>query len=74
LDPGVVVWVRCRFTDGLADANATHYLFAPLNPDWFYLPGFTFLVLAHPGSPGQSPGGCKTVVVVVVVVVAVAVA
>jgi len=28
---------------------------APVNPDWFYLPGFTFLVLAHPGSPGQNP-------------------
>jgi len=27
---------------------------APVNPDWFYLPGFTFLVPAHPGSPGQS--------------------
>jgi len=33
--------------------------------------GFTFLVPAHPGSPGQSPGGCKTLVVVVVVVVVV---
>jgi len=42
---------------------------APVNPDWFYLPGFTFLVLAHPGNPGHSPGGCKMVVVVVVVVV-----
>jgi len=41
---------------------------APVNPDWFYLPGFTFLVPAHPGSPGQSQGGHKTVVVVVVVV------
>jgi len=30
----------------------------PSNPDWIYLPGFTFLVPAHPGSPGQSPGGC----------------
>jgi len=38
---------------------------APLNTDWFNLPGFTFLVLAHPGSPGQSPGSRKTVVVVV---------
>jgi len=28
---------------------------APVNPDWFYLPGFTFLVPAHPGSPGQNP-------------------
>jgi len=26
---------------------------APVNPDWFYLPGFTFLVLAYHGSPGQ---------------------
>jgi len=25
---------------------------APINRDWFYLPGFTFLVLAHLGSPG----------------------
>ena len=28
---------------------------APVNPDWFYLPGFTFLVPAHPGSPRQNP-------------------
>jgi len=30
---------------------------APVNPDWFYLPGFTFLVPAHPGSPGQNSRG-----------------
>ena len=30
---------------------------APVNPDWFYLPGFTFVVLAHPGSPGHNPRG-----------------
>ena len=42
---------------------------APVNPDWLYLPAFIFLVLAHPASPGHSPGGRKTVVVVVVVVV-----
>jgi len=46
---------------------------AAVNPDWFYFPGFTFLVPAHPGSPRQSPGGRKTVVIVVVVVVAVVV-
>ena len=39
---------------------------APVNPDWFYLSGFTFLVPAHSGSSGQSPGGRETVVVVVV--------
>ena len=25
--------------------------------DWFYLPGFTFLVPTHLGSPGQNPRG-----------------
>jgi len=29
--------------------------------------GFTFLILAHPGSPGQNPEGRKMVVVVEVV-------
>ena len=28
-----------------------------LSPYWFYLPGFTFLVLAHLGSPGQNARG-----------------
>jgi len=28
-----------------------------VNPDWFYLPGFTFLVPAHPASPRQNPRG-----------------
>jgi len=35
---------------------------APVNADWFYLPGFTFLVLVHPGSPGHNTGGRKIVV------------
>ena len=39
---------------------------APVNPDWFYLPGFTILVPDQPGIPGHSPGGHKTVVVIVV--------
>ena len=38
----------------------------PVNPDWFYLPGFTFLVPAQSGSPRHSPGGHKMIVVVVV--------
>jgi len=37
---------------------------ALVNPDWFYVLGFTFLLPAHPDSPGQSPEGHKTVVVV----------
>ena len=28
---------------------------APVNPDWFFLLRFTFLVPAHTGSPGQNP-------------------
>ena len=43
-----------------------HSLFlAPVNPDWFYLPAFTFLVPSHPSSPGHSWGGRKMDVVVV---------
>jgi len=42
---------------------------ALVNPDWFYIPGFIFLVPAHPDSPGQNPESCEMVVVVVVVAV-----
>ena len=46
---------------GPADATATHCLLLQIGF------GFTFLVLVHPGSPGQNPESCKMVVVVVVV-------
>ena len=57
----------CKKLSGgmLADlhmAQLLHYhslSLAPVNPDWFYLVGFTFLVPAHPGSPRQSPGAIK---------------
>jgi len=48
------VWVKVQIAYGPADSTAT---LAAANPDWFYLPGFTFLVPAHPGSPGQNPRG-----------------
>jgi len=32
-------------------------LTTPVNPDWFYLPGFTFLVPAHLGGSRQNPRG-----------------
>jgi len=36
---------------------------APVNPDWFYLPGFIFWYqltpFFYPGNPGQSPGAVK---------------
>ena len=47
---------------------------APVNPDWFYLPGFTFLVPGYPGSPGPNPERCKMAVLLVVVVLAAAAA
>ena len=59
---GYLSGARCRFTYGPAHATTTHYL-APVNPDWLYLTGFTFLVPAHPGSPGRSPGDLKTIVI-----------
>ena len=52
-----------------ADATATHCLLLQ-----YIQLGFTFLIPAHPGSPGHRPVGRKMVVVVVVVAVAVAVA
>jgi len=41
---GYVSGSKCRFVYGLADATATQLSLAPVNADWFYLPGFTFLV------------------------------
>jgi len=34
---------------------------ASVNPDWFYLPAFTFLVPAHPGRMDKIQDGHKTV-------------
>jgi len=64
---GYLSGAKCRFAYGPADATATHYL--SFQSDWFYLPGFTFLHPAHPGSSGHSLEGYKMVVVVAVAVV-----
>ena len=69
-DVGVVVWGGVQTCIWPSWCHCHSLCNASVNPDWFALPGFTFLVPAHPGSPGQSPGGHKMVVVVVVVVVA----
>jgi len=64
---GYLSGARCRFAYGAVDATASHYILLQEIQI-----GFTFLVLAHPGtagSPGQDPDSCQTVVVVVVVVV-----
>ena len=56
-DTGVVTCLE-RGAD-LHMAHCHSLSLAQVNPDWFYLPGFTFLVPAHPGSPGQSPVALK---------------
>jgi len=53
-------WNKFRFAYGPADPTATHCLLLQEIQIGF---GFTFLVLAHPGSPGQNPESCKTVIV-----------
>jgi len=63
------VWVKMQICIWPSCHCHCHSLsLAPVNPDWFHLPGFTFLVLAHPGSPGHNPKSQKMVVVVAVVV------
>jgi len=47
--------MRCRLAYSSADATATHYLLLQLIEIGFTLPGFTFLVPAHPCSPGHIP-------------------
>jgi len=62
------VWGEVQIRIWLSRCHCHSLSLAPVNPDWFYLPGFTFLVPAYPGSPRQNPEIRKTVVVVVVVV------
>jgi len=55
------VWGRCRFAYAqLMPLPLT--VSGSSKSRLFYLPGFTFLVSAHQGSPGHSPWGRKTVV------------
>jgi len=57
---GYLSSARCRFAYVPADTTATHCLLLQEIQIGF---GFTFLVLAHLGSPGQNPKSCKMVVV-----------
>jgi len=63
---GYLSGVMCRFAYGPTDTSATHCVLLQEIQIGF---GFTFLVPAHPGSPGQNPESRKTVLVLVVVVV-----
>jgi len=49
------VWVKMQICIWPSWCHWHSLPLTPVNPDWFYLPGFTFLVPAHPGSPGQNP-------------------
>jgi len=57
---GYLPRARCRFAYGPAGATATHCLLLQEIQIGF---GFIFLVLAYPGSPGQTPESRETVVV-----------
>jgi len=57
------VWGEVQFCIWPSWCHCRSISLAQVNPDWLYLPGFTFLVPAHPGSLGR---GRKTVVAVVV--------
>jgi len=55
LSGGMLAWLRLGQGPNLHMAQLmplplTTVSLAPVNPDWFYLPGFTFLVPALPGS------------------------
>jgi len=52
-DVGVVVWDEVQTCILPSRCHCHSPSLAPVNPDGFTLPGFTFLVPAHPGSPGQ---------------------
>ena len=45
-------YIRAVYTCSVYRASLS---LAVVNPDWFYLPGFTFLMPAHPGSSRQNP-------------------
>jgi len=47
------VWVKVQICIWPSCSHCHSLSLAPVNPDWFYLPGFTFLLPAHPGSPEQ---------------------
>jgi len=47
------VWIEVQICIWPSWCHCHSLSLAAVNPDWFYLPGFTFLVPAHPGSPGQ---------------------
>jgi len=62
------VWVKVRICIWPSRCHCHSLSFAPVNPDWFYLPGFALLVPAHPVVPDKIQEGRKMVVCVFVYV------
>jgi len=54
-DVGMVICSEVQICISPSRCHCHSLSLAPVNPDWFYLPGFIFLVPAHPASPGQNP-------------------
>ena len=51
------VWVKVQICIQPSWCHCHSLSLAAVNPDWFYFPGFTFLVPAPLGSPRQNPRG-----------------
>jgi len=57
-DAGMVVfWVKVQICIWPIWCHCHLLSLAPVNRDWFYLAGFTFLVPVHLHSPGKNPRG-----------------
>jgi len=58
LSGGMLAWLCVWVKVQICSSCHCHSLsLAPVNQDWFYLPGFTILVPAHLGSPGHNLRG-----------------
>jgi len=57
------IWVKVQICTWPSWCHCHSLSLAPVNPDWLYLPGFTFLVLAHLGSPKRAVKQCGCVCV-----------
>jgi len=57
-------WLIQRSACVFCDFYGLHYCPTLVNSDWFYCLGFTFLVPAHPDSPGENLESRKMVIVV----------
>ena len=53
------VWVKVQICIWPSWCHCHSLSLVPVNPDWFHLPGVTFVVSPDPGSPGQNPRGPK---------------